>query len=110
MEDYGEAFVGIDVAKLRNAIAIAEGAGRERFASSARSTHQPPACDGSFRGSLAALIMCISARGRSDRLWPLPPDPVARTRMHCGCTVADPKKAWGSNYRIDSDEIFASIR
>lgn len=60
MPDYREAFVGIDVAKLKNAIAIAE-AGREgevRF--SVRSTRRRPACAGSLNGSPAGLVVCIS--------------------------------------------------
>ena len=36
MADHKEAFVGIDVAKLRNAVAIADAAEKERFVSLAR--------------------------------------------------------------------------
>jgi hypothetical protein len=39
---YKEGFVGIDVAKLRNAVAIADAGRRERFVSSVRSMLQRP--------------------------------------------------------------------
>jgi len=42
--DYREVFVGIDVAKLKNAVAVAESGREERFASGVRLMHRMPTC------------------------------------------------------------------
>ena len=68
MADYREAFIGIDVAKLRNAIAIAD-AGRDgevRFL--VRSMRRTRACAMWFSGSLRSSIERTSAtrQGRRD--------------------------------------------
>lgn len=95
--DYREAFIGIGVAKRRNAIAIAD-AGRERFASSGRLTRRIRACSALSSGSGPSLIRSISAllRGRTNRLWSLSADPFVWPRMHRGRAVADSKEAWRS--------------
>lgn len=79
MADYRKAFVGIDVAKLRNAIAIAD-AGREgevRFFGEVDASDE----------SMGRVIRRVTAkfdrvlfllRGRPDRLWSLSADPFAR--------------------------------
>lgn len=94
MADYREAFVGIDVAKRRNAIAIAE-AGREgevRFFGEVDAS-------ATNMGRLIARIanrfdrvhFCYEAGPTG--LWPLSPDPIARPPMHGGGAIADPKEA-----------------
>lgn len=59
MADDREAFVGIGVAKLRMPSRLQKQAGKERFASSVRSTRRRPACAGSLNGSPADY--CITA-------------------------------------------------
>lgn len=60
MADYREAFVGIDVAKLRNAVAKRTQAATGRFAFSVRSMLRPPTCAASLGGSPTALTVSTS--------------------------------------------------
>ena len=94
MADYTEVFVGIDVAKVRNAIAIADGerGGEVRFLGEVDAseesmrrvvkTDRGPARSGSF------LL-----RGRTDRLRAASADHVAWPPLHRRCAVADSKEA-----------------
>ena len=91
MKRDGEAFVGIDTAKLRNAVAVAE-AGRNgeiRYLGEFDNTTE----------ATAKLIRKLSGRhevlhfllrGRPHGLWSVSPDPIPEARLHRRSALPDP--------------------
>jgi transposase len=95
MPDYREAFVGIDVAKLRNAIAIAN-SGRE---GEVRFFGEVDASDTSMRRVIQRIAakfdrvyFCYEAGPTGYGLHRL----IRSLGHECGRPLADPEEAWGS--------------
>ena len=94
MAETTEAFVGIDVAKLRNAVAVAD-AGRD---GEVRFHGEVDASPESMRRLAAKLAgkhqrLALLLRGRPDRLRPAPADHRPRPRLRRGRALADPEEA-----------------
>jgi len=94
MEHSTEVFVGIDVPKLRNAIAAADG---ER-GGEVRYLGEVDASEEAMRRFVKQLAsrherLHFLLRGRTDRLWSPSPHHRARSSLHGGRTVAGSQKA-----------------
>src|SRR5947209_7979961 len=94
MGEYSEAFVAFDTAKVKHAVAIADGGhgGEVRFVGDVASL--PATVERLVRklaGRYFKLHFCYEAR--SDRLRPLPTAVRAGTRLRGGRPVADPEEA-----------------
>ena len=81
MKQYDEAFIGIDTAKNKHAVAIAD-AGREGEIRYLGEIDSAPATVGRIIRKLAGRYKRLHFG--SDRVWALPPGPGSRSRLHCG--------------------------